>query len=115
MGDSQSSVNPNGGDALRRGAMQPALHEDLMARVVDRANMQRASKQVKVNRGAPGVDGMPIENYAAFARSHWAAIRQALCDGSYFLKVRPSFFVLRGYLFCCHSDFQQLTTKLSCV
>ncbi len=83
MGDSQSSVNPNGGDALRRGAMQPALHEDLMAQVVDRTNMQQAWKRVKANKGAPGVDGMPVENFAAFARSHWAAIRQALCDGSY--------------------------------
>ena len=68
MGGSQSSVNPNGGDALRRGAMQPALHEDLMARVVDRANMQKAWKRVKANMGAPGVDRMPIEDFAAFAR-----------------------------------------------
>jgi len=68
---------------LRRGATQPALHDDLMARVVDRANLQRAWKRVKANRGAPGSDGMPIEDFAAFARSHWAAIREALCDGTY--------------------------------
>jgi len=80
---SQPSLNPTGGDALRRGATQPALHDDLMARVVDRANLQRAWKRVKANRGAPGSDGMPIEDFAAFARSHWAAIREALCDGTY--------------------------------
>ena len=83
MGHSQPSLNPTGGDALRRGATQPALHDDLMARVVDRANLQRAWKRVKANRGAPGSDGMPIEDFAAFARSHWAAIREALCDGTY--------------------------------
>jgi RNA-directed DNA polymerase len=80
---SQPSMNPTGGDRLRRGATQPALHDDLMARVVDRANLQRAWKRVKANRGAPGSDGMPIEDFAEYARSHWAAIRQSLCDGTY--------------------------------
>lgn len=83
MGHSQPSLNPTGGDTLRRGATQPALHDDLMARVVDRANLQRAWKRVKANRGAPGSDGMPIEDFTEYARSHWAAIRQALCDGTY--------------------------------
>lgn len=83
MGHSQPSLSPTGGDGSRRGATQPALHDDLMARVVDRANLQRAWKRVKANKGAPGSDGMPIEDFAAFACSHWAAIRQALCDGTY--------------------------------
>ena len=83
IGHSQASVNSSEGDDLRRGAMQPALHEDLMARVVARANRQQAWKRVKANKGAPGVDGMPIEDFAAFARLHWTNIRQALCDGRY--------------------------------
>jgi RNA-directed DNA polymerase len=83
VGHSQPSLNPTGGDALRRGATQPALHDDLMARVVDRANMQRAWKRVKANRGAPGSDGMPIEDFTEYARSHWTTIREALCDGTY--------------------------------
>lgn len=83
MDRSQSLPNPNGGDGLRRGAIQPALHETLMARVLDRANMQRAWKRVKANRGAPGIDGMRIEDFPAFARSHWPGIRQQLADGNY--------------------------------
>ncbi len=83
MDYSQPSLNPSGGDALRRSAIQPALHDDLMERVLDRANMQRAWKRVKANKGAPGVDGMRIEEFTGFARLHWAGIHQALRDGRY--------------------------------
>ena len=62
---------------------RPALPDDLMERVLDSTNLRRAWKRVKANKGAPGVDGMRIEDFTAFARSRWPAIRQALCDGSY--------------------------------
>ena len=83
MDHSQPSLSPTGGDALRRGATQPALQDDLMERVLDRENLQRAWKRVKTNKGAPGIDGMRIEDFTEFARSHWADIRQALFDGTY--------------------------------
>lgn len=83
MSHSPPLPNPTGGDASRRGLTQPALHEEVMARVLDRANVQRAWKRVKANRGAPGVDGMRIEDFPAFARVHWPRIRQQLADGAY--------------------------------
>jgi RNA-directed DNA polymerase len=54
-----------------------------MERVVERGNMQRAWKQVKANKGAPGVDGMHIEDFLTFAKENWTTIRQALLDGTY--------------------------------
>ena len=77
------SPNPNGGDARRRGTLQPVLHDDPMERVLAWENVRRAWQRVKANQGAPGVDGMPIEDFAECARSNWPAIRQALCDGCY--------------------------------
>ncbi len=68
---------------MRRAPTQPALHESLMGQVVERFNMRRAWQQVKDNRGAPGVDGMTVDDFVAFAREHWPTIRQALLDGSY--------------------------------
>jgi RNA-directed DNA polymerase len=79
----QPSSNLTGEDASRRGLTQPALHEDLMTRVLDRTNLQRAWTRGKANKGAPGIDGMRIEDFTAFAVSHWSAIRQQLADGTY--------------------------------
>lgn len=83
MTDSTSTANPTGGADARRCDTQPALHDNLMARVLDPKNLRRAWKRVKANRGAPGVDGMRVEDFAEFARSHWAEIRQQLGDGRY--------------------------------
>lgn len=80
---SHVSWSPSGGDASRRDATQPALHDDLMERVLASENMRRAWKRVKANKGAPGIDGMRIEDFPEFARSSLPAIRQALCEGTY--------------------------------
>ena len=46
-------------------------------------NRRKAWRQVKANHGAPGVDGMTVEDFPAFAREHWASIRKALKEGTY--------------------------------
>jgi RNA-directed DNA polymerase len=69
--------------ASRRRGMDPALSEDLLERVLAPENLHNAWRQVKANHGAPGVDGMTIEDFPAFAREHWPSIRQALRDETY--------------------------------
>lgn len=83
MSNSRTVSNPPGGAEARRCLMQPALHDDLMERVVASHNMHRAWRRVKANQGSPGSDGMALEDFAAFAREHWPAIRAQLLDGSY--------------------------------
>lgn len=76
-------MNPNGGAGARRSDTQPALHVELMEQVVGSENMRRAWRQVKANKGAPGIDGMRIEDFPAYAREHWSTIRDRLIDGTY--------------------------------
>jgi len=55
----------------------------LMERVVERPNMQRAYSRVKRNKGAPGVDGMSVGQLGSFLRAHWPKIKERLREGSY--------------------------------
>src|ERR671919_261952 len=55
----------------------------LLERVLERANLQRALKQVRSNQGAPGIDGMTVDELPDYLRSHWLEIRAQLVAGSY--------------------------------
>ncbi len=64
-----------------------AAHEGgegaLFERVLERGNLLRALRRVERNGGAPGVDGMTVEELRPCLRSHWARIREELLDGRY--------------------------------
>lgn len=55
----------------------------LMERVVERSSMQRALSRVKQNKGAPGMDGMSVDQLGGFLRAHWPRIKERLLEGSY--------------------------------
>jgi retron-type reverse transcriptase len=46
-------------------------------------NLVLAWKQVRANRGAAGIDGMEVEDFAAFMQVNWEKIRRKLEAGSY--------------------------------
>ena len=55
----------------------------MMEQVLAAENLQRAWRRVKANAGAPGIDGMTVEAFPAFACQHWPRIRFALMSGTY--------------------------------
>lgn len=66
---------------------EKAQHEDEMwERVCNRENLKAALERVRQNRGAPGVDGMTVEEFPEPLREHWTSIRTKLETGRY----RPS-------------------------
>jgi RNA-directed DNA polymerase len=57
-----------------------------MEQVADPANLNAAWRRVRSNGGAPGIDGLTIEQFPVHLAGRTATLRQQLLDGSY----RPS-------------------------
>jgi RNA-directed DNA polymerase len=51
--------------------------------VVAKENAKRALQKVLANKGAPGVDGMTVEQLPEHLKVHWKRIRQELLAGTY--------------------------------
>ena len=61
----------------------PIGEEQLMAEVLDRDNLFKALENVKRNGGAPGVDGMTVEELPEYLKRVWPKIRTQLEKGIY--------------------------------
>ncbi|AWM37039.1 Group II intron-encoded protein LtrA [Gemmata obscuriglobus] len=75
-------------------ALEPsrALTDRLMEEVCQRGNLNQAYSRVKANKGAPGIDGMTVEDSLRWIAEHKQELLSSLLDGSY----RPS--PVRGVL-----------------
>jgi len=62
---------------------RPAVAGPSMEAVVERENLKSALAQVKRNKGAPGIDGMTVEDLGPYLKEHWLAIRAQLLEGTY--------------------------------
>src|SRR5258707_3048201 len=65
------------------GTENPASTNRLMEAVCERENLKAALKQVKANKGSPGVDGMTVVGIKDYLKQHWPAIREQLLNGTY--------------------------------
>lgn len=64
------------------GDERPGTRE-LMAEVVDTDTIALAVKRVKSNKGAPGIDGMKVDELDDWLRKHWSGVREQLLAGTY--------------------------------
>jgi hypothetical protein len=55
----------------------------MMEEIVERENLKEALRRVKANKGAPGVDGMTVNQLDNHLKQHWPAIREHLLSGTY--------------------------------
>ena len=59
------------------------MHGELLERVVERDNLRRALKQVRRNKGAPGIDGMSVDELPEHLVHHWLQIKADILAGRY--------------------------------
>ena len=55
----------------------------LMEIICERENIRRALQRVRSNKGAPGVDGMTVDQLPSYLRRHWPQIKEDLLNGTY--------------------------------
>lgn len=55
----------------------------LMDIICERENMRRALQRVRSNKGAPGVDGMTVDQLPSYLRRHWGQVKEDLLKGTY--------------------------------
>jgi RNA-directed DNA polymerase len=80
---SHDTKNPNEGVNTGHVMEPPDPDGHLLERILSKANMLKAWKRVKANKGAPGIDNTSIEEFPEFARKHWDDIRDSLLAGTY--------------------------------
>ena len=56
---------------------------DLLEKVLDRDNLNRAFKKVKANKGAPGIDGMTVEDAPEWLKEHKGELLESIRNGKY--------------------------------
>ncbi len=54
-----------------------------MEEVVSRGNMMAAYERVVSNKGAPGIDGMPVRDLKDYLKKEWPRIKEELLNGTY--------------------------------
>ena len=61
----------------------PTGEVQLLEKILERENLWRALRQVRRNKGAPGVDGMTVHKLGRYLRKHWPKIKAAILEGRY--------------------------------
>lgn len=80
---SEHTMNPTGGVLPRRVMEEPPSQPQLLERILSNENIGKAWKRVRANKGAPGIDGVTVENFPDSFRARWPEIRAALFAGKY--------------------------------
>jgi len=82
-GGGEAASQPDSDEAGRPRHEPADIGPGLLEAALARENLQRAWKRVRANKGAAGVDGLDIDQTAAWLRTAWPGIREQLVAGTY--------------------------------
>ena len=68
-------------DGTQKGKEQGGA--DLLERILSRENLNKAYKRVRANKGAPGIDGMTVEDALPWLREHREELLETIRQGKY--------------------------------
>ena len=60
-----------------------SAEQDILGKILEKDNLNRAYKRVKANKGAPGIDGMAIEDALLWLKEHNHELVQKIRSGHY--------------------------------
>ena len=81
--NSEHTLNPTGGALNRRYMEEPTSSLNLLECILSNDNIKEAWKQVRTNKGAPGIDGITVEEFPYAFRECWSDIRSSILAGKY--------------------------------
>jgi RNA-directed DNA polymerase len=60
---SEHALNPTGGVLYRRTMEEPSSDHQLLEHILSPDNIREAWKQVRSNKGSPGIDGITVDEF----------------------------------------------------
>lgn len=55
----------------------------LLEEVLRRENLKKAYNRVRSNKGAPGIDGMTVDDLGPYLKEHWPRRKEEIRNGTY--------------------------------
>lgn len=70
--------------ALDRGKDDEKLYtNNLLEKILEKDNLNRAYKRVKANKGSHGVDGMKVDELLQYLKQNGESLRESILEGTY--------------------------------
>lgn len=83
QGEAPEALNKSVANVMVKDARESLKSETLMEEVVERDNLCRALHKVIANKGAPGIDGMTVEQLPKYLKETWLNIKEQLLTTKY--------------------------------
>jgi RNA-directed DNA polymerase len=82
-GEAQTALRQGTESLMAERETESPATERMMEEICEAGNLRKALQQVRANKGAPGVDGMTVEELAEYFGRNEAELRGQLLEGAY--------------------------------